>query len=296
MLAQESYARQLAACQFVIVDELHSFAGNKRGADLTLSLERLERLRLGQAPLCRVGLSATAAPLDLLARFLVGEESRLPGRGSADREAADRGSLLAHPPQALSAGRLHRRAALRRAGGVDPHPALGARFHQCALGGGAARVEAEGTAARSGEANRDASRLARSECAARGGGPAEGRRTARGGLLDQSGIGDRYRRGRSGRDGGDSERRLARHPADRTLRAFAESQQSRRARGDEHQRSRGSDRDGAPRARARARSGAHSAPAGRRDRATHRGAGRARADRRGRSVRAHSPRASVSPS
>ena len=109
MLAQESYAAHLGDCQFVIVDELHSFAGNKRGADLTLSLERLERLcsrrpvgddgndarkhvysrfpqgsgyRTGSndrklsndhAAICRIGLSATAAPLDLLARFLVGE-------------------------------------------------------------------------------------------------------------------------------------------------------------------------------------------------------------------------------
>ena len=105
MLAQESYSAHLSDCQFVIVDELHSFAGNKRGADLTLSLERLERLcsrrpvgdagedaentrfpqgsgsrRSGSrkpgrddAVICRIGLSATAAPLDLLARFLVGE-------------------------------------------------------------------------------------------------------------------------------------------------------------------------------------------------------------------------------
>jgi ATP-dependent Lhr-like helicase len=107
MLAQESYAAHLGDCQFVIVDELHSFAGNKRGADLTLSLERLERLcsrrpvrdagesatserrfpqgsgyrrasgnrkrRIDDGAICRVGLSATAAPLDLLARFLVGE-------------------------------------------------------------------------------------------------------------------------------------------------------------------------------------------------------------------------------
>ena len=77
MLAQESYADHLGDCQFVIVDELHSFAGNKRGADLALSLERLERLRSLAAPdvepVCRVGLSATAAPLDVLARFLVGE-------------------------------------------------------------------------------------------------------------------------------------------------------------------------------------------------------------------------------
>jgi ATP-dependent Lhr-like helicase len=78
MLAQESYAAHLADCEFVVVDELHSFAGNKRGADLTISLERLERLRRQKnpdsAPLCRIGLSATAAPLELLARFLAGGE------------------------------------------------------------------------------------------------------------------------------------------------------------------------------------------------------------------------------
>jgi ATP-dependent helicase Lhr and Lhr-like helicase len=83
MLAQETYAAHFRSCQFVIVDELHSFAGNKRGADLTISLERLEELaRRGPLPrpdagarrryLCRIGLSATAAPLDVLAQFLVG--------------------------------------------------------------------------------------------------------------------------------------------------------------------------------------------------------------------------------
>ncbi len=80
MLAQESYAAHLATCQFVIIDELHSFAGNKRGADLSISLERLERLRALTYPqvdaLCRVGLSATAAPLDQLARFLVGDRRK----------------------------------------------------------------------------------------------------------------------------------------------------------------------------------------------------------------------------
>ncbi|HEY3601242.1 MAG TPA: DEAD/DEAH box helicase, partial [Chthoniobacterales bacterium] len=44
LLAQESYASSLTNCRFVIVDELHSFAGNKRGVDLALSLERLEEI------------------------------------------------------------------------------------------------------------------------------------------------------------------------------------------------------------------------------------------------------------
>ncbi len=72
MLAQEGYAAHFAECRFVIVDELHSFAGNKRGADLTLSLERVQRLTKHE--LCRIGLSATAAPLELLAKFLVGTD------------------------------------------------------------------------------------------------------------------------------------------------------------------------------------------------------------------------------
>src|SRR5437764_4333446 len=73
MLAQADYAVHFRNCQFVIVDELHSFADNKRGADLTISLERLEQLREKcVSSLCRIGLSATAAPLDLLSRFLVG--------------------------------------------------------------------------------------------------------------------------------------------------------------------------------------------------------------------------------
>ncbi|MBA3834091.1 MAG: DEAD/DEAH box helicase [Chthoniobacterales bacterium] len=78
LLAQESVAPHFASCRFVIVDELHSFAGNKRGVDLALSLERLEEL-VSQPneklkSLCRVGLSATAAPLDLLAKFLAGDD------------------------------------------------------------------------------------------------------------------------------------------------------------------------------------------------------------------------------
>jgi len=67
LLAQEAYCEALAACRFVIVDELHALAENKRGAHLALSMERLK------SPLiCRIGLSATAAPLPVLAKLLVG--------------------------------------------------------------------------------------------------------------------------------------------------------------------------------------------------------------------------------
>ena len=56
----------------VIVDEIHTLAGNKRGVHLALSLERLQHLA-GQ-PIQRIGLSATIQPLDEVARFLGGSE------------------------------------------------------------------------------------------------------------------------------------------------------------------------------------------------------------------------------
>src|SRR5262245_60684250 len=56
--------------RWVVVDEVHALAGNKRGADLSLSLERLAAL--AGEDLRRVGLSATCTPLEEAARFLVG--------------------------------------------------------------------------------------------------------------------------------------------------------------------------------------------------------------------------------
>jgi ATP-dependent Lhr-like helicase len=91
LLPQDGHREALAACRFVIVDELHALAENKRGSHLTLSLERLEEnvcscsvFRVPQpearrktangtrANLIRIGLSATAAPLTELAHLLCG--------------------------------------------------------------------------------------------------------------------------------------------------------------------------------------------------------------------------------
>src|SRR5271169_3166924 len=54
----------------VIVDEIHAVADDKRGAHLTLSLERLEALTY-KAPV-RIGLSATQKPIEEVAHFLTG--------------------------------------------------------------------------------------------------------------------------------------------------------------------------------------------------------------------------------
>lgn len=67
-----SRAREaLRTVETVIVDEIHTMAGTKRGAHLALSLERLEHLT--GRPFQRIGLSATQRPLDEVAKYLGGD-------------------------------------------------------------------------------------------------------------------------------------------------------------------------------------------------------------------------------
>jgi ATP-dependent Lhr-like helicase len=58
----------------VIVDEIHAVADDKRGAHLTLSLERLEAL--SHKPPVRIGLSATQKPIEEVAHFLTGSSEK----------------------------------------------------------------------------------------------------------------------------------------------------------------------------------------------------------------------------
>ncbi len=70
LLGSQSGRTMLATTETVIVDEIHALAASKRGAHLALSLERLEALTA--APPTRIGLSATQAPIEEAARFLLG--------------------------------------------------------------------------------------------------------------------------------------------------------------------------------------------------------------------------------
>ena len=63
----------LRTVRWVIVDEIHSVAGTKRGSHLALSLERLAEIT--DQPFQRIGLSATQRPLDAIAEFLGGGEA-----------------------------------------------------------------------------------------------------------------------------------------------------------------------------------------------------------------------------
>ncbi len=60
----------LASVRTVIVDEVHSVAGTKRGSHLSLSLERLDAN--ASNPPQRIGLSATQRPLEAIGEFLAG--------------------------------------------------------------------------------------------------------------------------------------------------------------------------------------------------------------------------------
>ncbi len=72
LLGSQGGRRLLAAVETVVIDELHALVSSKRGAHLALSLARLDRMASG--PVQRIGLSATARPGDVLARFMTGEQ------------------------------------------------------------------------------------------------------------------------------------------------------------------------------------------------------------------------------
>ena len=68
-----SRAREiLRPVKWVIIDEIHSIAGTKRGSHLALSLERLAAITDHEPQ--RIGLSATQRPLEDIAAFLGGGE------------------------------------------------------------------------------------------------------------------------------------------------------------------------------------------------------------------------------
>src|SRR5688572_5226415 len=68
LLTAERGREMLRTARTVIVDEIHALIGTRRGAHLALTLERLQQV--AQAPLLRLGLSATQKPIDEVARYL----------------------------------------------------------------------------------------------------------------------------------------------------------------------------------------------------------------------------------
>ncbi len=70
VLNAPKFRRHLSDVKWVIVDEVHELSSNKRGAHLSLSLERLQYWV--EEEFTRIGLSATQAPVEEIAKWLVG--------------------------------------------------------------------------------------------------------------------------------------------------------------------------------------------------------------------------------
>src|SRR6186713_2572402 len=74
LLTAERSRDMLRTARVVIVDEIHAVLQSRRGAHLALTLERLEHA-CGRK-LQRIGLSATQKPIEEVAQFLVGTDTR----------------------------------------------------------------------------------------------------------------------------------------------------------------------------------------------------------------------------
>ena len=86
VLSSFKFIDLLKDVQWCIVDEVHALAENKRGTHLSLSLERLQKL---SPAMTRVGLSATIAPLEEIARYLVGFETDVSKNSSHPPSSAE---------------------------------------------------------------------------------------------------------------------------------------------------------------------------------------------------------------
>jgi len=95
LLTSASGREMLTTVRTVIVDEIHAVAQTKRGAHLSLTLERLAAN--AAQPIQRIGLSATQKPIEEVAKFLVGAvmPKTVPGSGSGIVSRPQNGDLFA---------------------------------------------------------------------------------------------------------------------------------------------------------------------------------------------------------
>ena len=70
LLSSKKFRDHFKRTKYIILDEIHDLANNKRGTHLSLSVERLAQI-IDREPV-RIGLSATQAPIEDIAGFLGG--------------------------------------------------------------------------------------------------------------------------------------------------------------------------------------------------------------------------------
>ncbi|MDD1770080.1 MAG: DEAD/DEAH box helicase, partial [Methanomassiliicoccales archaeon] len=72
-LAAPKFREKFTSVEYLIVDEIHEICDSKRGVFLSLTLERLQAQV--NKPITRIGLSATLAPIEEIAQYLVGHDN-----------------------------------------------------------------------------------------------------------------------------------------------------------------------------------------------------------------------------
>ncbi|MGC8479794.1 MAG: ATP-dependent helicase [Candidatus Micrarchaeia archaeon] len=70
LINSPKFVENMKEVKYIIIDEIHELANNKRGVHLSLSIERLANLCAHD--FIRIGLGATLSPLEEAAKFLVG--------------------------------------------------------------------------------------------------------------------------------------------------------------------------------------------------------------------------------
>jgi ATP-dependent Lhr-like helicase len=70
LINSEKFLQNLRGAEYMIVDEIHELANNKRGVHLSFSIARLDEM--AGRNLVKIGLGATLHPLEEAAKFLVG--------------------------------------------------------------------------------------------------------------------------------------------------------------------------------------------------------------------------------
>jgi ATP-dependent Lhr-like helicase len=105
LLLTSNAHESLKSVETVIIDEIHAMVATKRGAHLSLSLERLERIV--HKPLQRIGLSATQRPLDEVARYLGGARTVTAPSTRSSTSSKSKASLRARAPKPDFSASVH---------------------------------------------------------------------------------------------------------------------------------------------------------------------------------------------
>ncbi len=107
IITSPKFSEHLKSVRWIVLDEIHEVSSNKRGVFLSLCLEYLQ-LELANKQITRIGLSATQAPIEEIARFLVGLDDKgkenecyianLPPQRKLDLEVKSPVNDLLHTP------------------------------------------------------------------------------------------------------------------------------------------------------------------------------------------------------